>query len=104
MWRPFLDSNWIPQRVVRRSADCKSTISEPLILGEHDPALLANRPKPNAVLLIAPEMVVVNLDDETCFDEFRTDWFYAQRPVDEEYRSIRRLRNGLLLRLHPSPD
>jgi hypothetical protein len=29
-------------------------------------------------------MVVVNLDDETCFDEFRTDWFYAQRPVDEE--------------------
>jgi len=87
-----------PQR-----GDLKRAISQPLILGKHDPAMLADRPKPNAILRITREMVVVDLDDEISIDKFRSDWFYSQRPVDEEYRSIRRLRSELLLRLHRSP-
>jgi hypothetical protein len=45
--------------------DLQRTISQSLILGEDDPASLTDRPKPNAVFLVASEMVVVNLDDET---------------------------------------
>lgn len=41
-------------------------------------------------------MVVVNLNYETRFDEFRSDRLYAERPVEEEYGPIRRLRNGSL--------
>ena len=87
-----------------QGSDLQRTISQPLILGEHNPAPLADRPKPDAVLLITSEMVVVNLDNKTSLDEFRSDWVYAQRPVDEEYRLIRRLRSGSLLRWHWCPD
>lgn len=74
--------------------DLQRTVSQPLILGENDPATLADRPKPDAVFLITREMVVVDLDRETGFDELRSDWIYAQRPVDEEYGLIRRRRSG----------
>ena len=84
--------------------DLQGTISEPLILGEHNPTSLADPTKPDAVLFITREMVVVDFDHETSLDEFRSDWLYAQRPVDEEYRFIRRLRSGWLLRSHWCPD
>jgi hypothetical protein len=48
-----------------------------LIFGEHNPASVANYPKPDAVLLITSEMVVVDLDDETSLDKFRSDWVFA---------------------------
>jgi len=76
------------------------TISQSLILGQHDPATFADLPEPYTVVFVASKIVVVNFDREVGFDEFRSDWLYAKRPVDEEYRLIRRLRSGLLLRLH----
>jgi hypothetical protein len=88
-----------PQR-----SDFQGTISEPLILGEYHPTACSHLLEPDAVFFVTREMVVMDLDDETGVDKFRSDWFYAQRPVDEEYCSIRRLRNGLLLRWHWSPD
>lgn len=84
--------------------DLQRSVSQPLILGEHHPAALADGSKPDAVLLIAREMVVVDLDCETNLDEFRSDWIYAKRPVDEKYGFIRRLRSGWLLRFHWCPD
>src|SRR5450631_2258729 len=60
--------------------DLKRTVTEPLILGEYNPAALADGPKPYAVFLITREMVVMKLNDETSVDKFRSDWFYAQRP------------------------
>lgn len=83
-----------------QSRDLQRTVSQPLILGEHNPAALADRLKPDAVFLITRKMVVVDLDYETGLDELRSDWIYAKRPVDEEYRFIRRLRSGWLLRSH----
>ena len=65
--------------------DLQWTISQPLILGQHNPTALASRTEPDAVLLITREMVIVDLDCETGFHKFRSDWLYAQRPVDEEY-------------------
>jgi hypothetical protein len=80
------------------------TVSQLLILGEHNPTLRADLPNPDAVLLITREMVVVDLDYETGLDELRADWLYAQRPVDEEYGFIRPLRSGWLLRSHWCPN
>ena len=45
-----------PQR-----GDLKRAIPQPVILGEHNPAALADRLKPDAVLLITREMVVMDL-------------------------------------------
>jgi hypothetical protein len=41
--------------------DFQWTISQPLILREDNPAPLADGTKPDAVLLVASEMVVMNL-------------------------------------------
>src|SRR5580658_479167 len=73
-----------------QSGDFQRTVSQPLILGENHPAALADCPKPCAVLLITHEVIVVDLDHKTGFDKLRSDWFYAQRPVDEKYSSVRR--------------
>ena len=37
-------------------------------------------------------MVVVNLNHASFPDEYRSNWFYAERPVDEEYGPLRRLK------------
>jgi hypothetical protein len=44
-------------------------------------------------------MVIVDLNPETGVHECRSDRLHAQRSVDEEDRSFRRLRSGWLLRL-----
>ena len=82
--RGDLDTTQIAGREYEHSSvagsQCRNlqwTISQSLILGEDDPASLTYRLKPNAVLLVASEMVVVDLNDETRVDEFRSDWFYA---------------------------
>jgi hypothetical protein len=49
-----------------------------LILCQHDPAPLSGRLEPHTVLFIASEMIVVNLHNQTSFDEFGSDWFYAE--------------------------
>ena len=54
--------------------DLQRTVSQPLVLGEHNPASLADRLKPDAVFLIAGEMIVVDLNRETGLDELRSDW------------------------------
>jgi len=56
-----------------QSRDLQRTVSQPLILGEHNPAALADRLKPDAVFLITRKMVVVDLDYETGLDELRSD-------------------------------
>ncbi len=89
-----------PRPAGSERGDFQRAVSEPLILGEHNPPALADCPKPDAVFLIPREMVVMDLDREVGFCQFRADWIYAQRPVDEDYRFIRRLRSGLLLRWH----
>jgi hypothetical protein len=81
-------------------ADLQRAISQFLILGENNPSPLSGRPELNVVLFIASEMIVVNLDDKASFDQFGSDWLYAEGPVDEEYSPVRRLRNGWLLRSH----
>src|SRR4029077_16041354 len=57
-----------------------------------------------AVLLLSSEMVIVNLNHETEFGEFGSEWLYAERPVEEKFCSIRQLRSGLLLPSHRSPN
>jgi len=52
-------------------------ISQSLILGEDDPAALAGPREPNAIFLIASEMLVVDFNRKTGLDEFRSDWLYA---------------------------
>jgi hypothetical protein len=46
------------------------------------------------IFLIAREMIVVNLDNETGRGEYGSERFYAERSVDEKYCSVRRLRSG----------
>jgi len=87
-----------------QGANLQRTISQPLILREHNPAACSDRLEPDTIFLVPSEMVVVNLDGETRVDQFRSDWLYAQRPVDKEYGPIRRPRSGWLLRSHWSPD
>jgi len=58
--------------------DLQRTVSQSLIFGEDDPASLTRPPEPDAVFFIAREMVVVDHDCEARFDEFGTDWFYAE--------------------------
>ncbi len=43
--------------------------------------------EPYTIVFVASKMVVVNFDREANVDEFRSDWLYAKRPVDEEYVS-----------------
>ena len=80
--------------------DLQWAVSQPLVLREHNPGSVADRPKPGAVLLITRKVVVVDLDQETRLDELSSERIYSQRPVDEEYRFVRRPRSGLLLRWH----
>ncbi len=89
-----------PRVACSQCANLQRAVSQPLVLREHDPAALSDRLEPDAIFLVASEMIVVNLDDETRVDELRPDWLYAQRPVDKEYGPIRRLRSGWLLRSH----
>ena len=74
--------------------DLQRTVSQPLIVGQHNPTPLADRPKPHAILFITREMVIVDLDHETTLSERRSDWIDAKRPVGEENRFFRRLRSG----------
>jgi hypothetical protein len=83
-----------------QGGDLQGTVSQPLIFGENNPSPLADRAEPDPVLLIPSEMIVMNLNGKARFDQFRPDWLDAERPVDEEYSSIRRLRSELLLRSH----
>jgi hypothetical protein len=43
--------------------DLQRTISQSLILGQDHPASLTYRLKPNAIIFVASEMVVVNFDN-----------------------------------------
>jgi hypothetical protein len=52
-----------PQR-----SDLKRAVSQPLILGKHDPTTLPDRTELNAILLIAGKMIVVDLGDEISMD------------------------------------
>ena len=60
-----------------KGRNLQRAVSQPLILGEHDPPTLADRLEPDAIFLVASEMIVVNLDDEARSHEFRTDRPYA---------------------------
>ena len=42
----------------------------------------------DTILLIASEVVVVNLNFQTGFDEILSDWLYAEGPVEEEYGAV----------------
>ena len=53
--------------------DFQRAISQSLILCEDNPAPLADRLEPDAILFITNEMVVVNLDNEPGIDEFCSD-------------------------------
>ena len=75
-------------------------VSQPLILRQYNPTPFANLPKSDAVLLIPCEVIVVHLHGETIVHKLRSDRFRAEGPVYEEYRPIRRLRSGWLLRSH----
>ena len=89
-----------PRVACSQSAHLQRAVSQPLILGEHNPAALSDFLEPDTVFFVASEMIVVNLNHESRVDQFRPDWLYAQRPVDKEYGPIRRLRSGWLLRSH----
>jgi hypothetical protein len=89
-----------PRLACSQCANLQRTVSQPLVLREHSPAALSDRLEPHTIFFVAGEMVVVNLYGETRVDEFRSDRFYAERPVDKKYSPIRRLRSGWLLRSH----
>src|ERR1022692_245745 len=93
-----------PGAACAQRSNLQRTVSQPLILGQHHPATFSDRLEPDAVFRVTSEMIIVNLDHETGLDEFRSEWFYAQRPIDKEDGLVRRLHSGWLLRSHRSPN
>ena len=89
-----------PRIACTKGSDLQGTVPQFLVLGQDNPAALSYLLEPDTVFLVASEMIVVNLNDEPRVDQFRPNWLYTQRPVDEEYGPIRRLRSGWLLRSH----
>jgi hypothetical protein len=83
-----------------RSAAISSGRFQPLIFREHDPASLTDGFEPDAVLLVASEMIIVNYNRQSGLGQFSSEGVYAKRPIDEENTPIRRLRIGWLLRFH----
>jgi hypothetical protein len=70
-----------PRLTSSQSCEFQRAITQSLIFGEHHPPAGPHRIQPNLIVLITLKVVIVNLDDETGFDEFGPDRLYSERPV-----------------------
>jgi len=70
-----------------RRRNCRSfsdTVTDAIILGEHDPAALADFCKPIFVFSVRSKMIVVNLDDLADFPQRLGDDLPTERTVNKK--------------------
>ena len=97
------NENEYPSPAGSQCRNLQRPIAQPLVLGRNDPSVAASYLKPDSILLVALEVIVVDFNGQPLCGERASDWLNAQRPVEEEDSPVRRLRSGSLLRRHLFP-